>query len=218
MGLEWGRGTDNGSVFAVDVYSAIVLAGGRSSRMGTDKAALAWKGATLIQHTVAELSRLFEDVVVVCRAEQAGVVTGSGARVVFDDQPFEGPLKALRLGLDAIKGDVAFACGCDLPFLNAELARTLCAMAAGYEAAIPEIEGRLQMLHAAYYRSCAPALQAMIEAGRHKLQEVVPRLRARIINEDELRGCNQPLVSFLNVNTPADYELALRLVEIKARS
>jgi molybdopterin-guanine dinucleotide biosynthesis protein A len=200
---------------SLDAYSAIVLAGGRSSRMGTDKAALAWNGASLIQHMVAQLRRRFCEVIIVSRPDQAGAVSDVGARVVFDDEPFEGPVKALHLGLSAIKTEVAFACGCDLPFLNGELAKALCALAAGYDAAIPQIEGRLQVLHAAYQRNCAPALQTMIEAGQHKLQELVPLLRARMVNESELRRHDRPLLSFFNVNTPTQYQQALRLARSK---
>jgi molybdenum cofactor guanylyltransferase len=210
----WER-EQNDIVSVVDVYSAIVLAGGRSSRMGTDKATLAWDGATLIQRTVAELRRLFDDVIVVCRLDQAGVMTDFGARVLSDDEPFQGPVTALHRGLDAIETDVAFACGCDLPFLKAEMAKALCTMAAGYEAAIPEIGGRLQVLHAAYHRNSAPVLQTMIEAGRHKLQELVPLLRARIVNQSDLSRYDQHLLSFVNVNTPAEYQHALRLARSK---
>jgi len=202
----------------VEVFSAIVLAGGRSSRMGTDKAALAWNGATMIQRTVAELGRRFEDVIVIAGASQAGamsLLSGTDARVIFDRQPFQGPVTALHLGLNAVKGDVAFACGCDLPFLNSELAQALCVMAAGYDAAIPMIQGRLQVLHGAYHRNAAAKLQAMIEAGRQRRQEVVALLRARVVNEDELRRYDQDLLSFFNVNTPADFERALQLKKSK---
>jgi molybdopterin-guanine dinucleotide biosynthesis protein A len=88
----------------------------------------------------------------------------------------------------------------------------------GYDAAIPVIEGRLQVLHAAYHRDAATKLQAMIEARQHKLQELVPKLRARMVNEMELRRHDHDLLSFFNVNTPADYDRALRLARAKPPS
>ncbi len=175
----------------------------------------------MLQRTAAGLARRFDDVIVVAGAAQAEAVAalpGATARVIFDREPFQGPVHALHLGLNAAKGEIAFACGCDLPFLNSQLAQELCVMAAGYDAAIPVIEGRLQVLHAAYHRDAAAKLQAMIEAGRHKLREIAPLLRARMVYETELRRPGRDLLSFLNINTPADYERALRLKGAKPPS
>lgn len=198
-------------------YGAIILAGGRSSRMGTDKATLAWRGMTMIEHVVAQLLRGgFAELVVVAgrgRAHAIPGLAGAPARVVWDEGEFEGPLKALRLGLSQVGAQVAFACGCDLPFVNARLATVLCDGAATRDADIPLVDGRLQVLHAAYNQSCIAALDAMIGWGARKLQDLVPLLDARIMEEHELRGHDPRLLSFLNVNSPEDYARALRLAQ-----
>jgi molybdopterin-guanine dinucleotide biosynthesis protein A len=195
--------------------SAIVLAGGRSSRMGADKAAMRLGGVTMLERVVAELGRGFDKVVVVAgtpAAEAASALSAGFVRVIWDCAAFEGPVKALRLGLATAGAEVAFACACDLPFVSAALAAALCAMAAGHDAAIPMVGSRLQVLHAAYRKSCLPVLDAMIAGDERRLQDVVPRLRARIVSEDELRPYDPQLLSFLNVNTPAEYARAMRLV------
>lgn len=191
--------------------SAIVLAGGRSSRMGVDKAALRLGGVTILEGLVVKLARGFDEVVIVAGA--GGVALPSklapgSVRLLRDPVPFEGPVNALRAGLAAIGAEVGFACACDLPFLNVRLAAELCAMAAGHDAAIARIAGRLQVLHAAYAKSCLPALDAMIGRGERRLHDLVPRLDARIVDEDEIRSYDPELLSFFNVNTPEDYARA----------
>lgn len=195
-------------------HSAIVLAGGRSSRMGVDKAALPWGDVSMVEWVVAQLSSAFEDVVVVAGVNQGAAgaaLSGTAARVVWDRAPFEGPVKALSLGLSTVDAEVAFACACDLPFLNVRLALALCDMAAGHDAVIPVVQDRRQVLHAAYRKSCGPALDAMVQRGESKLQDLVPALDVRFVNEDELRRYDRELLSFFNVNTPQDYARAQRL-------
>ena len=194
----------------------IVLAGGRSSRMGTDKAALEWNGATMIEHTAAALARAFDRVLVVAGEHQSAIMSRlpGTVGVIYDAAPFEGPVPALRLGLDAIGADTVFACGCDLPFICPELARELCAMAEGHDAAIPVVEGRMQVLHAAYRQSCTSALRSMIRLGERRLHAVVPLINARLVNEDELRPYDPRLLSFFNLNTPAQYRDARRMAAV----
>lgn len=194
--------------------SAIVLAGGRSSRMGADKATLRFGGVTIIERVIAALTRGFDEVVIVAGAPAmapAYALAGGSVRMLRDPVPFEGPVKALRLGLDAIGTEVGFACACDLPFVDVRLAAELCGMAAGHDAAIVQIAGRLQVLHAAYRKSCLPAIDAMIGRGERRLQDLAPLLDARVVGEDEIRRYDPELLSFFNVNTPEDYARAREL-------
>jgi molybdopterin-guanine dinucleotide biosynthesis protein A len=197
-------------------FSAIVLAGGRSSRMGADKAALRLGGITMLERMVMELSRAFDEVVIVTGARAdapAPVIAAGSVKVMRDTMPFEGPIKALRLGLGAMGADVGFACACDLPFVNVRLATALCEMATGHDAAIAKLAGRLQVLHAAYRKSCLPVIDAMIGRGERRLQDLAPMLKTRIVGEDEIRFYDPQLRSFFNVNTPEDFALAQELLK-----
>ncbi len=195
--------------------SAIVLAGGRSSRMGADKAALPIGGVTMLARVVAALGRDFGEVAVISGTlvtNQDSELAQPFVRIMRDSVAFEGPVKALRLGLATVQTGVAFACACDLPFVNAALAAALCAMAERCDAAIPMVHGRLQVLHAAYRKSCLPALDAMIARGGRRLQDLAPRLNARIVSEAEVLAYDPDLLSFFNVNTPEDFARAELLV------
>jgi molybdopterin-guanine dinucleotide biosynthesis protein A len=184
--------------------------------MGRPKPALRFGEQTLIERIIAELRRAFDDIVVVAPPESAamalpalGVVT-----MVRDETTYAGPVGALARGLRATRNDAAFACSCDLPMLRAEVAAWLVSLLddpSAFDVAIPRLGGRLQPLHAAYHRRCAGTLDAMLASGDHHLSAVATAINARIIDEPEYRRQDPDAVSCFNINTPADYALALKL-------
>lgn len=193
--------------------SAVILAGGRSARMGAAKAALKFGALTMLERIVGELGREFSDIVVAAApADIDPITTALAARIIHDEVAYAGPVGALARGLRAAAHDIVFACSCDLPMLNAKVARSLCAMLPGFDAVIPEIGGKLQPLHAAYARSAAiDALEKMIAENEQRLTEIAGFINARIVPEVELRKLDPDLASFLNVNTPDDYRRALAM-------
>ena len=194
--------------------SAVVLTGGRSARMGSPKAALAFGAETILERIVGELARSFGQIVIVAAPAEAESLPSSVAKaalVIHDETAYLGPLDALRRGLEAAAHDAVFACSCDLPMLDAGLARGLCAMLDGSDAAIPRVDGKLQPLCAAYHRRCARAFSELGKKGVTRVREIVRLVNARIVDEAELRRFDPELKSFLNVNTPEEYKRALRL-------
>ena len=206
--------SDRSDSTIVKSASAIILAGGRSARMGQPKATLLLGGITLIERTVIELARAFDDVVVVAAPESAanelpalGAVT-----IVHDENAYRGPVGALARGLRAARHELAFACSCDLPMLRSEVASWLLSLIGERDdAAIPRVGERLQPLHAAYRRRCAGALDAMLARGEHRLSTVADAVNARIVSEDEYRRADPDALSCFNINTPEDYARAKTL-------
>jgi molybdopterin-guanine dinucleotide biosynthesis protein A len=198
--------------------SAIILAGGRSSRMGRPKATLRLGGVTLIERTVAELAHGFDDIVVVAAPESEGIeLPALGAvTIVHDGDAYQGPVGALARGLRAARHEVAFACSCDLPMMRCEAASWLCSLLGGYDAVIPDIGERLQLLHAVYRRRCAVALDAMLARGEHRLSAVAEAVNAHIVSEAEYRRVDPDALSCFNINTPEDYARALKLADKKS--
>ncbi len=193
-------------------FSAVVLAGGRGSRMGRSKADLPFHGKTLLERIVAELAAAFDDIVVV--AHPRGLhpdLQLPHARIIKDDREYEGPLPALARGLGAIRGDAAFACSCDMALVDSRVARALCAMLEEYDAVVPQVAGILQPLHAVYRKRCAAAIDAMVARGKSRLREIVDSVPARRVEEEALRKLDPELTSLFNVNTPGDYQRALRM-------
>jgi molybdenum cofactor guanylyltransferase len=222
----------------MNTVSAVILAGGRSSRMGLPKAALPFGRSTILERLIDTLSGAFAEIIVVAaplRDEPFSIDRTLQARanrtdraaatdpinrddlvnliIERDDAAFEGPVRALRRGLARSQGEIVFACSCDLPLLRPELASALCAMLIeGDDALIPQIGGMLQPLCAAYRRQrAAAALAAMETAGEKRLTIIAERLKVRTLDVTALRKIDPDLRSFLNVNTADDYARALRL-------
>ncbi|MGH7947722.1 MAG: molybdenum cofactor guanylyltransferase [Candidatus Binataceae bacterium] len=193
--------------------SAIVLAGGPSKRMGRSKAALPFGASTLLGRIVDELSRGFREVVVVAapvEVEQLPIEF-HGVTVVRDKAVQRGPVAALARGLESIEGDTTFACSCDLPMLRVDVALALAGMLDDYDAVIPEVGMVLQPLHSVYRKECLDELRALEREGEARLVELIGRINARVVVEEELRELDRDLLSFFSIDTPADYGRALEL-------
>jgi molybdopterin-guanine dinucleotide biosynthesis protein A len=197
---------------------AIVLVGGQSSRMGRAKAALDFGGVPLLTRIVIELKRRFDEIVIVAAPASAGQprIEISGLKIVHDETAFAGPLDALRRGLDALDHGVAFVCSCDLPLLNSDVAVKLVTMLDAFDAVIPEVGGKLQPLHAIYRKHCARAIETLAPSGEKRLTAAARSINARKVDEGELRKIDPDLRSFFNVNTPEDYQQALKLARLSS--
>ncbi len=194
-------------------YSAIILAGGKSSRMGRPKSDLQFKNATMLDHIVSAMSRVFDDLVVAVAEPRLYAWEDIGRRTVVDRVPHRGPVAALEQALREIEFDRAFVCSCDVPFVNGDLARKLCDMLGDHDALIPHVDGKLQPLHAVYRKTCAKVLATMRAQEKNRLHEIENFANVRIVPEDEIRPLDPELRSFFNVNTPEDYQRAMKLMD-----
>ena len=188
--------------------TAIVLAGGRSSRMGAPKALLLFDGEPLIVHVVAMLRRLFAAVVVVAAPDQE--LPSLPVTLVRDDVPFQGPVGGICYGLRATGADVNFVTACDSAFLSPRLISHLLTQISHHDVVVPHWQGRLQPLHAVYRRSVLPLLEGQLARGELRLAALFDTVRIRRIDEDEIRLFDPEGWSLFNMNTPADYAGALK--------
>jgi molybdopterin-guanine dinucleotide biosynthesis protein A len=189
--------------------SAIVLAGGKSSRMGQPKALLRFDDEPLIVHVVRTLARLFADIVVVTAPEQE--LPTLPVTLVRDTVAYQGPVGGILYGLQVAHTEVCFVTSCDAPFLNLALLSYLLSQSADYDVVVPYWQERLQPLHAVYRRSVAPLLQEQLERGELRPIFLYKKVRTREVREDELRRFDPEGLSFNNMNSPEDYQAALSL-------
>jgi len=188
--------------------------------MGQPKATLVLGGVTLIERTVVELARAFVDIVVVAApAAEAIELPALGAvTIVRDEDAYQGPVGALARGLRAARHELAFACSCDLPMLQTEVASWLISLIGERDdAVIPRVGERLQPLHALYRRRCADRLDAMLARGERRLSTVADAVNARIVSEAEYRRTDAGALSCFNINTPEDYAYAQSLAIAQGR-
>jgi molybdenum cofactor guanylyltransferase len=185
----------------------IILAGGRSRRMGSDKAVVDFCGTRMIDRVTQTLSAVAHPVVVVARA--GGDVDGVSARILEDERPYEGPLPALVAGLRATGTERNIVVACDMPFLNdALLLRLGELLDASVDAVVPIADARPQPLHASYGDCAIEPLLSAIASGERSLKGALERLRVRWVPEIEWKGLDPNGRSFLNVNTPEELRAA----------
>jgi molybdopterin-guanine dinucleotide biosynthesis protein A len=188
--------------------TAVILAGGKSSRMGRPKALLPFNDEPLIAHIVRALQHLFPDIVVVAAPDQE--LPQLPATLARDEVPFQGPVGGIFYGLKAAGGEFCFVTSCDAAFLNYSLILNLLSQISNYDVVVPFWQNRFQPLHAVYRRSVLPLLQAQLARGELRPIFLYDKVRTRKIGEEEIRRCDPEGLSFLNMNTPADYEFALK--------
>jgi len=187
--------------------AAIVLAGGRSERMGVIKATLPWRGKRLVDHMVEMLRRVSSRVLVV--TAEAELDLPEPAMAVVDELPEAGPLAALLTGLRWAGAGVHFACGVDMPFLREEVVNLLLSRATDYDVVTPETADGLHPLCAAYSAKCLAAIEWALGRGESRLQSFFPQVQVRLVPEAELRAIDPHLDSLININTWDEYRQAL---------
>ena len=187
--------------------TAIILTGGKSSRMGRPKALLPFDGRTMIEHIAQTFSRLFSEIVIVASPDQE--LPSLSATLVRDEISYQGPAAGIYYGLRAASQDVAFVISCDVPFINLSFVSYLMSQIPDYEVVVPYWDGRYQPLHAVHRRSVWPLLQKQLEGGDHRPISLYKMVRTREIHEDEIRRFDPEGLSFLNMNTWEEYNAAL---------
>jgi molybdopterin-guanine dinucleotide biosynthesis protein A len=188
----------------VDVrITGVVLAGGRSSRFGRDKALLELHGETLLARAVRILSSITDEVIVLGPPDRAAHVGGS--RVIPDERPGDGPLPALATALREMRSERMIAVATDMPLLNPALLRHIVDRSVGYDVAVPRVGGRTQQLHAVYARSCLPAIESQLQRDDLKIDRFFSAVRTLVIEEDEIATIDPHLLSFRNINTEPDW-------------
>jgi FdhD protein len=187
--------------------TGVILAGGASSRMGSNKALLPHKGGRFIEGIYRELSELFSEVLVITDApEQYRFLPCRKAPDVF---PGMGALAGIHAGLVQSSNPAIFAVACDMPRLDHALIRHIAESGAGCDLVLPLSEGGYEPLHALYRKACLPAMEACLSKGERRIVSILPHLRVREIAAAEVARLDPGFESFSNINTPQEY-FALR--------
>lgn len=189
--------------------TAIILTGGKSSRMGRPKALLPFDGEPLIAHVVRKLASVFSETVVVAAPDQD--LPALPVVLARDDVAYQGPVSGIYHGLKASTKEACFVTSCDAPFLNVALISHLYSQIPGFDVVVPFWQDRFQPLHAIYRTSVAPLLKEQLDRGELRPIFLYDKVRTRKIPEDEIRKLDPEGLSLLNMNSPAEYEAALRL-------
>jgi molybdenum cofactor guanylyltransferase len=189
-----------------DAAVGFVVAGGRSRRMGRDKALLGWGGATLLDHAIRTLGAVCTDVRVLSGLQRR--YTDRGRAVVVDAPPEAGPLAGLAAALAAAAPKPAILLAVDMPFVPAELLKYMADTLADWDVAVPVIPAGPEPLCAVYGATCLDPVRDALAAGERKMASFWPRVRVLRHSADDLARFGPPDRMFRNLNDPSDYTTA----------
>ncbi|GIL13213.1 MAG: hypothetical protein BroJett038_19330 [Chloroflexota bacterium] len=184
------------------MLTTAILAGGRSRRMGSDKALLVLKGKPVLRHVIERAA--LHGAAIILIANEPEKYASFGLPIFPDVKLGAGSLGGLYTALAHSPTDYALCVACDMPLLNTNLLIYLAGLREGYDAVVPRIEGRPEPFHAVYRKTCLESIRSRLERGQLRVSDFYQDVSTRYIEEADLRQIDPELHSFLNINTPDD--------------
>jgi len=182
--------------------TGIILSGGRSNRMGENKAFIPIEGVPIIQRIHDLFKELFEEVIIV--TNQKDLFSNFDSKIYSDLIPNKGALGGLYTGLFFSSFQYSFCVACDMPFIKKPLVKYLIENTEGQDVVVPRTRDGLQPLHAIYSKGCVDSLKTMIENGKEKIIDLYRLVRVKIVEERDFLHLDPRRESFINVNTPEE--------------
>ena len=185
--------------------TCIILAGGRSSRMGENKAFVSLGGGKMIDHILKVCRGVFAEIIIATRSPEQ--FQGYEAAVVRDEIENAGPLGGIYTGLRAATYRHAFCVACDMPLVNERLVRHLLRYRFDYDAVVPRMGRFVEPLHAVYSKECEPIIMKSVRSGILRARDFLDRLRVLYCEGAELARMDPSFNSFTNVNTKEELKI-----------
>ncbi|WP_078596177.1 molybdenum cofactor guanylyltransferase [Evansella clarkii] len=185
----------------------IVLSGGKSSRMGRNKALLPIEGKAMIQRIFDSLGEEFSDrILVTNRPEEYAPLLPDDVKIVSDVYPGSGPLSGIHAGLLASAAEYNVVAACDMPFVSRHVAELLVKKSQGFDAVVPRFNRMRQPLFAVYHKSVAGEIEGILEGNDFRVNNLWKKLNTLWLEEDDLSTIPEIERAFLNINNPEEYE------------
>ena len=186
----------------INGITGVILAGGKSSRFGSNKALVEINGSRLIDRVASVLGSIFKRLVLITNNPKD--YSYLKLPIYEDLIPGLGPIGGIYTGLKNIHDETGFFIACDMPFINENLIRHIVAVRDDFDAVVPKIDWRMEPLHALYTKRCLPVIEELIASGVYQTAKSFYNLSVRYLNEEEIRAHDPQLKSFLNVNLPEE--------------
>ena len=193
--------------------SCIILAGGKSVRLGHDKISEKFGNASLLEHVIARVESLVSEIIVVVAEERIlpELEGRQKTRIVSDIYPGEGSLGGIYTGLVASSSFHNLVIAADMPFLNLPLLQYIFEVSDGFDFVLPRIDKFFEPLHAVYSKNCIEPAGSIIRQGRKVIVELFDYVRVRYVEAGEIDRFDPERLSFFNINTKEDLELARKI-------
>jgi len=195
--------------------NCIVLAGGKSVRLGRSKLLEKVGTQNLLERVVTRLTYFNSQIYVVIAQDSAlpDLSKRFDIKVIKDIIPGKGSLGGLYSGLMVSDRPYNLATACDMPFLNLELFKHMIGLAEGYDAVVPLVKDKAEPLHSVYSRSCLPAIQLLIDQNRLSISGLLPMIKVRYLNAGDIEQLDSRHLSFFNINTEEDLKVGREIAE-----
>lgn len=192
--------------------TGIILAGGKSSRLGRSKATELIGGVPLIERVINRLKPITNRLIMVTARDSDSLPIVTSVEVITDIYPGKGPLGGIYSGLCASRTVVNIVVGCDMPFLNTSLLEHMAKLLSSYDAIVPRWPGgKIEPLHAVYSISCITNMKKHLENNQLSISACLKEMHVLHLNKRGFSKFDPDLLSFFNINTDADVELANRV-------
>jgi molybdopterin-guanine dinucleotide biosynthesis protein A len=186
--------------------TGVVLAGGKSSRMGQNKALMTLGGKRLVDRVAAVMRNVFDTLLMVTNTPE--VYADLGVPMVQDVWPDKGSLGGIYSAIHHVNTPYCLVVACDMPFLQAAMLHYLITQMSDYDVVVPDVLGELQTLHAIYSKACLQPIARCLVMDRLCIVGFFPDVRVRTVTASELQPYDPALLAFQNLNTPEEFQAA----------
>lgn len=184
----------------IQEVAAVILAGGRSSRMGRDKALIELAGAPLVVHSIRAAAEVFERVFISGPEDLARF----GCPVLADQYQGLGPLSGVFSGLKGSGSPWVFTLPCDSPFVPPAFLRGMASLINDHDVIVPRVGGFYEPTHSIYSRRCLGPVEALLGSGEGKILRLYDSVRVEVVGDDLVDSWDPEGLAFFNVNTGED--------------
>jgi molybdenum cofactor guanylyltransferase len=193
--------------------SGIILAGGRSLRLGHDKVLEKIGNTSLLERVVSHIDSFSKKIIIVTAQERtfAPLAKYPKVKIVSDILPGQGSLGGIYTGLLESSSFYNLVVAADMPFLNESLLHYMIEKSDGYDFVLPRVNGLFEPLHAVYSRNCIAPIKSILEQGKKVIIELFDYVKVRYIEAEEVDRFDPEHLSFFNINTREDLELARKI-------
>jgi len=184
----------------IDNCTAVILTGGESKRMGSDKASVVLAGKSLLEHVIAQLEPLFSDILISVREKRPDIVYPQ----IVDGAEDRGPMVGIKSALESVKTDWVFVIACDMPFISTNLIQHLTGFRNQHDAVVPFVYDRPQPLFGFYNKTCLPLMETRIMQGQRSMIRLLDNLDTFLLSEQQVKAIDPELKSLLSLDTVED--------------
>jgi molybdopterin-guanine dinucleotide biosynthesis protein A len=193
----------------IEGITGLILAGGKSTRFGKNKALVELDGVRLIERVIQVMGSVFQRLIILTNSPHEYAYLN--LPMVEDSIKGLGPIGGLFTGLESISDDAGFFVACDMPFLSEPLIRHMVEIRDDFDVVLPKIDWKIEALHGLYTKSCLPTIKELIDSEEYQVIRFFPKVRVKYLGENEIREFDPQLKSFFNINKPNELPVRNRV-------